>query len=129
MLNSTKVTFTRYFKVHKTSSEPIIPENISINLQLEPKQSEIKGTLNSTALSILWAHFEACRQGLLDEDLSVPWEKMPEDREGQLPSTEETQWVFFLKSMITDATWVEWLKDPMEVRRRSMAAYRQLKRE
>jgi hypothetical protein len=111
--------------VHKTSSEPIIPENISINLQLEPKQSEIKETLNSMALSILWAHFEACRQGLLDEDLSVPWEKIPEDG----TSPEETQWVFFLKSMIIDATWVEWLKDPMEVRRRSMAAYRHMKRE
>jgi hypothetical protein len=72
---------------------------------------------NFLALCILWAHFQACERGLLGKDAAGPWSLSAE------PSPEQQRWLQFLRSMIIDESWSQWISDEEELRRRSLAAY------
>jgi hypothetical protein len=123
---SVTVKFRKYFKVGKTSPEPIRPENVKVNITSKEQPHKEP---NFLALCILWAHFQACRQGLLTEDQLAPWEQF-EEIQGQIYTDNfvnvQKYWTEFLNHIITDASWTTWITKPEEVKRRAIDAYSKL---
>jgi hypothetical protein len=123
---SVTVKFRKYFKVGKTSPEPIRPENIKVNITSKKHQHKEP---NFLALCVLWAHFQACRQGLLTEDQLAPWEQFEEiEEQTHTDNSVNTQkyWTEFLRHIITDASWTTWITKPEEVKMRAIDAYSKL---
>ncbi len=117
---TTTVRFSKFLKAIKNTPEPIDPDNISININTENK-AELKP--NFMALCILWAHYEACKQGLLTEDHSPPWEQFREDTTtNPVEPVIQQDWKDFLKNIVDDK-WTAWIKKPDEVRKRTINAY------
>lgn len=119
---STTVRLQRYYKVTKASPKPLSPEDIHVDInQASHMPSHVSDQPNSFALALLWSYYQACQQGSLDEALPSPWEIITLDA-----PDEETLWIRFLKEMITDKTWVDWIQDPKEVKRRALTAFQHL---
>lgn len=118
---STTVTLQRYYKVTKTSPEPLRPENIQVSVSQGSFTSPTaENRPNFIALALLWAHYQAYQLGILAEDLPSPWEIV--DTLGSLQD-ESNPWIRFLKTVITDKSWVDWIQDPTEVRHRTLEAF------
>lgn len=118
---STTVRMQRYYKVTKASPVPLRREDIQVEItQSGFGSSRESSQPNLFALSLLWAHYQACLQGILSENQLSPWEAI--DLED---GTDEgdPDWVLFLKQMITDKEWVHWIQDLAEVKRRALAAF------
>lgn len=122
---STTVTMRRYFQVTKTSPGPIRPEDVQVQVQPRLPGTRPAAEPNFLALSILWAHFEACRRGLLAENLPGPWEQIHEQASDSTDpaDVERARWVQFLRNVITSPDWTTWIQDRNEVRRRALEAY------
>lgn len=118
---STTVTLHRYYKVTKTSPEPLRPKNIEVSVKPGSFTSPTaENRPNFIALALLWAHYQAYQLGILAEDQPSPWEII--DTLGSLQD-ESDPWIRFLKTMITDKSWVDWIQDPTEVRHRTLGAF------
>lgn len=122
---STTITVRRYLQVTKTSPAPIRPEDVRVEVQPRLPGARPSAEPNFLALSILWAHFEACRRGLLTENLPSPWEQIhePPSDPADPGDVERARWVQFLRNMITGPDWTTWIQDRNEVRRRALEAY------
>ncbi|AGB41213.1 hypothetical protein Halha_1267 [Halobacteroides halobius DSM 5150] len=108
---TTTISCQTYLKA--LSDDPINPEDISVEIEANNSAPE----LNTAVLAILWAHFQACRQGLLKESEQTPWSQIEK----------ESRWTLFLKEVIKDTSWVEWIEDPIEIREKAKQGYSQIK--
>ncbi|GAB6098293.1 hypothetical protein JCM16358_01720 [Halanaerocella petrolearia] len=108
---TTTISCQTYLKA--LSDEPIDPDDISVEIEAGTSTPE----LDSTVLAILWTNFQACRQGLLEESQPGPWSEIKE----------EGAWTQFLRQVITDTSWVDWIEDPDEVRKRTKEGYKQIR--
>jgi hypothetical protein len=113
---SAKKTMKMYYRVTKRTPQPIRREDVLMTVQSSSSRAREERP-NFLALSILWAHFQACEHGLLREDAAGPWNLTAE------PSPGHRRWLQFLKSIITDENWSQWIKDEEEMRRRSIEAH------
>jgi len=122
---STTVTLRRYFQVTKTSPAPIRPEDVRVQVQPRQPGTRPSAEPNFLALSILRAHFEACRRGLLAENMPGPWEQIHELASDPTnpADVERARWVQFVRNMITNPDWTTWIQDRNEVRRRALEGY------
>lgn len=119
---STTVRLQRYYKVTKTSPEPLRPEDIQVEIaQTSHGSASESDQPNPFALALLWAHYQACQQGSLTKDQPPPWELTNLDG-----SDEKNAWLGFLKRMITDRQWVDWIRDPEEIKQRALMAFTHL---
>lgn len=113
---ATTVRLHRYYNVTKASPTPLKPEDIRVDV----RQSHTNGPGRSTepnflGLAILWAHYEAYRQGLLLEDEPAPWDIV------HIMEDENHPWLLFLRDVITDPDWVRWIQDPVEIKQRVLS--------
>lgn len=116
---SVTVRFRKYLLVETTSPEPIRPEDITIDIIPKTQQKNEVSQPNFLALCTLWAHFEACHQGLLQENKPAPWETFGNEK--------EDLWTQFLNHMVTDDNWPSWMTNSDEIKERSIMAYNILK--
>lgn len=118
---STTVTSQRYYRVTKTSPEPLRPENIEVSVsQGNFISPTVENQPNFIALALLWAHYQAYQLGILIEDQPSPWEIT--DTLDSL-TDESNLWIRFLRTIITDKSWVDWIQDPTEVKNRTLEAF------
>ena len=116
---STTVRMQRYYKVTKTSSTPLRPEDIQVEInQSDTNQPGNSREPNFLALSVLWAHYQAYQQGILTEKGPSPWEIVGSEA---LEDEYSKAWLRFLQQVIIDKEWVKWIQDPAEVKRRVLA--------
>lgn len=108
-----KKTFRQYYIVD--SPKPINPEDVSVDVK--PKSVNT----NFLVLAALWAHYEACRQGILEAKTPAPWEKI---NKNQIENQSDKQWIDFLSFLITDTDWVNWIREPAEVKKRAINAFK-----
>lgn len=112
------------------SPEGIDPEQIKVGIQKNIEERNKSSPEPSfIALTILWAHFAARQLGLLRKGMPTPWQLAFTDKKGDeiingdIDLSNET-WKEFLSNIITDRNWVKWIKEPEEVRRRTLLAFR-----
>lgn len=111
------------------SPEGIDPEQIKVGIQKNIEERNKSSPEPSfIALTILWAHFAARQLGLLQKGMPTPWqlaftdEKGEKIKNGNIDLSNET-WKEFLSNIITDRNWVKWIKEPKEVKRRTLLAF------
>ena len=111
------------------SPEGIDPEQIKVGIQKNIEERNKSSPEPSfIALTILWAHFAAKQLGLLNKERPTPWQLAFTDEKGEklkndnIDLSNET-WKEFLSNIITDRNWVNWIKSPDEVKRRTMLAF------
>ena len=118
---STTIELQRYYRVTKTSPTPLRSEDIHVEVnQTSPMSPAQSDQPNFIALALLWAHYEACRQGSLSEAEGSPWEIADA---GDSFNSDKGLWITFLRNLITDKTWMNWIQDPVEVKRRTLEAF------
>jgi len=125
MSNEVTTTFHCKQNIVLESSEPIDPQDISVNIGSDNKSKTTNSQPNFLALAILWAHFEAYEQGVLKVDSPVPWEIIHTNADLSFPNQE--LWLQFLENIITDASWTNWIQNPLELRKRSIEAYNKIR--
>ncbi len=119
-----KKRMKKYLILNKDSPEPIKPEQISIKIKKdEPERNKASPEPNPAVLALLWSHFKACSQGLLQENQPAPWERLDTGDNNYESVDEQTRWINFLKNLITDKSWLKWIKNPHELKSRVIAAY------
>jgi hypothetical protein len=118
---STKITCERYFRIN--SAEPINPEDIEISVNYNgddnDNHAESVEEPNLLVMSILWAYYQACEQGLLKEGLPAPWEEIAE-------SDEDDKWVEFLKCINSHPGWSNWIEEPQKAKEHIIEIYNKL---
>ncbi len=118
---SNTVKIQRYYKVTKTSPKPLRPEDIHVEVNKSSSMSPgEQGQPNFVALALLWGHYQACQQGILNKDESSPWDI---NTDQDCSCDESDLWIPLLRQVITDRTWVNWIQDPAEVKRRALEAF------
>ncbi|NLM97997.1 MAG: hypothetical protein GX175_10405 [Halanaerobiaceae bacterium] len=111
------------------SPEALDPEQIKVGIQKSiEERNKASPEPSFIALTILWAHFAAKQLGLLGKDIPAPWQLAFTDEEGEIARNDgidlsNESWKRFLSNIITDRTWVKWIKEPEEVRRRTLLAF------
>ncbi|TDX52493.1 hypothetical protein [Orenia marismortui] len=126
---STKIRCKKYFKIN--SAEPIDPEDIKVTLKSQENNSPNEED-NSLFLPALWAYFQACQQGMLNDNSPVPWEEIirnylkSQTIDTSQYSLEEKEWILFLKYIMSDSNTIDW-SDNKEVREFLLKAYNLVK--
>ena len=73
--SSSKKTTTKKFKkkfiLEKNTPKNLKPEDIAVNINAAHKKNNSNYFINA----ILWAHYQACKQGLLKKNAPAPWEQ------------------------------------------------------
>lgn len=117
------VRYKNYFELH-SDSEEIDFDKIDVEINTESKKHKTEQNNlepDFLSLAILWAHFQACREGKLGEGTLAPWERI--DKENQYP---EKEWLLFLNDIL-DNNLLEWFQAPEKIKQKSIRAYKQLK--
>jgi len=119
--SSDSKTVTAYFRkniqIFKSNPEPIKAEDISIKIQdRQMAKTQKNNKVNFIAITVLWAHYQACQQNMLGENIIPPWQKFNEQKE----------WKQFLQNIIKDKSWTGWINSSKEVKYRSLKAYEKI---
>ena len=121
---TTRVKLHRYYKVTKASPTPLRTEDIQVDVrQSDANRPERSTEPNFLGLAVLWAHYEAHKQGLLLEDGPAPWDI------ANIMEDENHPWLLFLREIITDLDWVRWIQDPVEVKQRVLSVLEPVREE
>lgn len=107
---------SRNFQV--ASNRPIKPDDVKVRVDTGAPKKPASKQPNFLALTILWAHFQACERGLLREDQPRPWDLL-----GSHDMAEQKRWMTFLQRIITETSWTSWIQNEDEVFRRAVEAY------
>ncbi len=118
----------KYLVINKDSPEPINPDQITVKIKKdEPYRNKSSPEPNPTVLALLWSHYKACSQGLLQKGKPAPWENLELSTRGTELEEEQSSWVGFLKELVRDKSWINWIKDPVELKSRAILAYQRIK--
>ncbi|NLK09230.1 MAG: hypothetical protein GX316_11130 [Firmicutes bacterium] len=119
---TTRVQLKRYYKVTKTSPEPLRPEDIHVAVEQSQTGStgQNRGP-NFIGLAVLWAHYKAYQEDLLTDTGQSPW-----DIPGCDDADADHFWLRFLRRIINDRDWVAWIQDPIEVKERVQAVLEEM---
>ncbi|MFW6287694.1 MAG: hypothetical protein ACOC2J_02980 [bacterium] len=120
----------KYFTIGNNSSQKIDPEKIKVDIKRKiPERNKSSPVPNFIALTVLWAHYAAVQLGLLENNSLSPWSISDDIEDGRIiersrrldvrPNT----WKDFLSKVITDPSWTHWIRDPEEVKRRTLLAF------
>ncbi len=114
-------TVTAYFRkniqIIKKNPKPIKAEDVSIEIQNQQmKKTQKSNKVNFIALTVLWAHYQACQQNMLGKNIIPPWQKF----------NEQIEWKQFLQNIIKDKSWTGWINNSEEVKYRSLKAYKKI---
>lgn len=115
---TTKVKKT--FKIKTDSPQKINPQDLKINIAAGGSDAFEKS--NYYFFSILWAHFQAYREGLLKKDAPAPWE---ETRKTDNRTARE--WMDFIQQM-TDQNPRSWASNIKKLKNRALKTARKVHR-
>lgn len=126
-----KKRMKKYFPIKSNSPEGIDPNKVSVNIEKKTQERNKSSPEqpNFIALSILWAHYVARQLGILKKDWPSPWEVAFSKEDGELLEKKakvdisRDSWRNFLSNIIKDRTWTSWIKDPGEVKNRTLLAF------
>ncbi|MBM7556615.1 hypothetical protein [Halanaerobacter jeridensis] len=126
------VRYKSYFKVNNDQAEEINPDDIEVDINTNNSNSEQKNQSkkqpNFLALTVLWACFTSCQQGILFLDKPLPWAEIdlnPENIESEKSNFNYEEWLAFLNNIV-DKNWTDWISEPQEIKQRALTAYSQL---
>lgn len=111
------------------SPEGIDPEKIKVDIKKNiEERNKASPEPSFIALTVLWAHFAAKQLGLLRKEWPTPWQLAFTDEKGEKIKNSNADlsnetWKKFLSNIITDRNWVNWIKNPDEVKRRTLLAF------
>lgn len=121
------VRYKSYFKVNNDSPEKINLDDIEVDINTNStpngNSNQTQEKPNSLALTVLWAYFSACQQGLLTKNKTLPWEEI--ESRTKKDDFDFQQWFSFLDNIINE-NWIDWIKDPQELKERTLEAYNEL---
>ncbi len=120
----------KYFSIKSNNPEGIDPDKISVDIK-KKTQARNKSSPEPSfiALSILWAHYIAKQLGLLIENVPSPWQIAFEQSDGEILNKHKNldisrdSWRTFLSNIIKDKSWTSWIKNPDEVKKRTLLAF------
>jgi hypothetical protein len=73
-----KKAFKKYFMIK--SEKEVNPEDFSVKIKTaDQERNKSSPETEYIALSAIWAHYQACILGLLEEDKPAPWEEKSRD--------------------------------------------------
>lgn len=121
----------KYFLLESNSPQKINPKNIKIDIKKKkPEKNKSSPEPNFIALTILWSHYIAKQFGLLTKEGPTPWEFAYKNYEDDVVEKKaiidisQDSWRNFLNKIITDKSWVSWIKNPAEVKSRTLLAFK-----
>ena len=134
------VRYRSYFKINNQNLEDINLDDIEIevssnNSDRKDDNSNTEKNIQTTeepnllVLTVLWAYFTACQQGILDQEAPVPWAEVEinqNDISSQRGEFDYQEWLKFLNNIV-DKNWTNWISEPEEIKQRALMSYRQLK--
>ncbi len=121
----TRKTYTTYIK-NEDIGPQVQPGNFRIKIKPDYKNIQETSQPNFLALCVLWSHFQALENNILKENLPAPWEQYEENKfiSNKKPYLiKQRKWKRFLEEIIQDKSWVRWINNSGEVRKRSLIAY------
>ncbi|MGM0501673.1 MAG: hypothetical protein ACQERJ_04015, partial [Bacillota bacterium] len=125
---SITVKYKSYFKINNSDSEEINLEDIDVNVSTNNSENQqlkqSKAEPNFLALTVFWAYFSACQQGMINLNSPVPWRKFENEEDFEVGGNDFDYevWFKFLNNIV-DSNWSEWIKDPQKIKKRALSAY------
>mgnify|MGYP006286704673 CR=1 FL=1 len=126
------VRYKSYFKVNNDQAEEINLDDIAVDINTNNSNSDPNNQSNQQpnflVLTVLWACFTACQQGILFLDKPLPWAEIdlnPENIESEKSNFDYEKWLAFLNNIV-DKNWTDWISEPQEIKQRAIKAYSQL---
>lgn len=118
------------FSINSNSAEGIDPDKVSVDIKKKTQERNKSSPEPSfIALSILWAHYVAEQLGLLKKENPPPWQIAFDNDDGEILEKQRNldispdSWRNFLSNIIRDKSWTRWIKDPDEVKNRTLLAF------
>lgn len=117
----------KYFALNSDSPEGIDPEKIKVSISKGPERNRSSPEPNFMVLVILWAHFVAKQFGLLAKDQPAPWQ-LSDYSDRDIGKTNDidlssNSWKNFLANVVKDKSWPSWIRDPNEIKQRTILAF------
>lgn len=120
----------KYFSINSNNPEGIDPKKISVDIKKKTQERNKSSPEPSfIALSILWAHYVAKQLGILNMEDPSPWQIAFEKNDGEILKKHtnldisRNSWRSFLSNIIIDQSWTRWIKNPDEVKKRTLLAF------
>jgi len=120
----------KYFTINSNNPEAIDPDKISIDIKKKTQERNKSSPEPSfIALSILWAHYVAKQLGILNMEVPSPWQIAFEKKDREILKKQtnldisRNSWRTFLSNIIIDKSWTSWIRNPDEVKRRTLLAF------
>ncbi|MGM0501492.1 MAG: hypothetical protein ACQERJ_03090 [Bacillota bacterium] len=125
---SITIKYKSYFEINNSDSEKINLEDIDVNVSTNNSENQqfkpSKAEPNFLALTVFWAYFRACQQGMINLNSPVPWRQFEKEEDFKVEGNDfdYEDWFKFLNNIVDD-NWAEWIKDPQKIKKRALIAY------
>ncbi|MFW6308423.1 MAG: hypothetical protein ACOC1S_00235 [bacterium] len=115
--------FEKKFKIKKDTPHKINSGKISATVKPAGDRKQVQLTeSNYLFLSILWAHFQAYKQGELKMDAPAPWEKIEPIKRNK--SSANKNWGKFLKNIIGNKKDItQWINDVKKLKQKTINSF------